>query len=257
MSSDFTVVIPARYASSRLPGKVLLDLAGQTLLQRVIQAAKKTGADRVIVAVDDERVEKEALKYDVDVCMTSDLHQSGVERCSEVIEAYDIEDDDNIIIWQADEPFITPKSVKELVLAMQDHDTVKIGTLASKISDPSDLVNPNIVKIVLNKRQCASYFSRAPIPWDRECGVDMSQIKLSDSSLYYHHIGIYYYKAKAILNYLDWSASPLEEIEKLEQLRIIYHAAKIYVHITAPVESGIDTQDDLYRAQEKLTKNND
>lgn len=238
----FTVVIPARYQSSRLPGKPLADIAGKPMVQRVYEQAIQAGAERVIVATDDERVEQAVRAFGGDVCMTSDKHESGTERLAEVVEQMGIADDHIIVNVQGDEPLIPPSIISQVADNLA-RCNAPMATLAVEIRDEEEVFNPNAVKVVVDQQGFALYFSRATIPWDRDHfargNADAKQPLL-------RHIGIYAYRAGFINTYVNWKPTPLERIECLEQLRVLWYGEKIHVDVAkeAPA-AGVDTPHDL------------
>lgn len=243
---SYHVVIPARYESSRLPGKVLLDINGKPMLQHVYEKAVESGADTVVIATDDERVEQAAEAFGAKVCMTSADHTCGTDRVAEVAAAYDFDEEDVVINVQADEPQIPPAVIRDIGLEMEDQEHIKVGSVCSPLSSVEQIFDPNIVKVIVNRRKNAMYFSRAPIPWDRDqFSGAQSKIKLAESCYYRHH-GIYAFRSGFLENFIDWQESPLEEIEKLEQLRILWHGGRIHMHITdKALPQDVNTQEDL------------
>jgi len=246
---SFIVVIPARYESTRLPGKVLADINGKPMIQWVVEKAKLSGASQVIVATDNDNVEAVVKSFGGEVCKTRSDHQSGTERLAEVMETYQFSDDQVIVNVQGDEPFIPPENIAQVAdnLAQQEH--ARMGTLAIKITDIDEAFNPNAVKVLCDKNGHALYFSRATIPYDRNRFLNKESVK-EIGDFYLRHIGIYAYRAGFIKDYVTWPASQLEQIESLEQLRVLWQGEKIHVAVaqsTVPVE-GVDTPDDLERA---------
>lgn len=236
----FTVVIPARYQSSRLPGKPLVDIAGKTMIERVYSQACLAGAEHVIVATDDERIASVVRGFGGDVCMTSPDHQSGTERLAEVVELKNIASDTIVVNVQGDEPLIPPQVIKQVASNLH-HYAAPMATLGVNISDPEEVFNPNAVKVVTDKSGYAMYFSRASIPWDREHFATQQVIQPV-----LRHIGIYAYRAGFISTYLNWQPSPLEQIESLEQLRVLWHGEKIHVDVASVTPpAGVDTPADL------------
>lgn len=256
MSASFKVVIPARYASTRLPGKPLLNIAGKPMIVHVCEKAQQAGADAVVVATDDERILQAVGHLGIDAVMTRSDHQSGTERIAEVAARYGWAEDTVVVNLQGDEPLIPPEIIRDLaeVLAVQQH--AGIATLAAKIVDEEEIFNPNAVKVVLNKEDYALYFSRAPIPWDRD-GFKAYNKHTSGKLPSLRHIGMYAYRAGFLKRYCSWSASVLETVESLEQLRILWEGEAIKVKIidrTPP--AGVDTQEDLQRVEQLLLKTN-
>ncbi|MBY8053889.1 3-deoxy-manno-octulosonate cytidylyltransferase [Vibrio fluvialis] len=238
---SFTVVIPARYQSTRLPGKPLADIAGKPMVQWVYEQAMQAGAERVIIATDDARVEQAVLAFGGTVCMTSPDHQSGTERLAEVVKLMGIEDDHIIVNVQGDEPLIPPSIIRQVAdnLAASQ---APMATLAVEISHEDEVFNPNAVKVVTDKDGYALYFSRATIPWDRE---NFAKDKTVVQPLM-RHVGIYAYRAGFINTYIQWPASQLEKIECLEQLRVLWYGEKIHVAVALEAPpAGVDTPEDL------------
>ncbi|EKO3942681.1 3-deoxy-manno-octulosonate cytidylyltransferase [Vibrio fluvialis] len=238
---SFTVVIPARYQSTRLPGKPLADIAGKPMVQWVYEQAMQAGAERVIIATDDTRVEQAVLAFGGTVCMTSPDHQSGTERLAEVVKLMGIEDDHIIVNVQGDEPLIPPSIIRQVAdnLAASQ---APMATLAVEISHEDEVFNPNAVKVVTDKDGYALYFSRATIPWDRD---NFAKDKTVVQPLM-RHIGIYAYRAGFINTYIQWPASQLEKIECLEQLRVLWYGEKIHVAVALEAPpAGVDTPEDL------------
>lgn len=239
---SFTVVIPARYQSTRLPGKPLANIGGKPMIQWVYEQSLLAGAERVIIATDDARVEQAVKAFGGTVCMTSPDHQSGTERLAEVVALMGIEDDHIIVNVQGDEPLIPPAIVRQVAdnLAASN---APMATLAVEIDQESEVFNPNAVKVVTDKDGYALYFSRATIPWDRDNFA--SQDKTIVQPLM-RHIGIYAYRAGFINTYINWQPSQLEKIECLEQLRVLWYGEKIHVAVALEAPpAGVDTPEDL------------
>ncbi|MGO2508085.1 MAG: 3-deoxy-manno-octulosonate cytidylyltransferase [Vibrio hibernica] len=248
---SFTVVIPSRYQSSRLPGKPLADIAGKPMVQWVYDQAIQSGAERVIVATDDARIQSVVESFGGEVCMTSSDHQSGTERLAEVIKKMAIADDHIIVNVQGDEPLIPPSIIKQVANNLANS-IAPMATLAVEITDESEVFNPNAVKVVTDKDGYALYFSRASIPWDRDAWA--SDPKMVNNALM-RHIGIYAYRAGFINTYISWQPSALEQIESLEQLRVLWYGEKIHVAVAkeAPA-AGVDTPEDLELVRKIIAK---
>lgn len=253
--AKFTVIIPARYASSRLPGKPLADIAGQPMIQHVWAKAKKAGAERVVVATDDERVKSAVEQFGGEVCMTSASHNSGTERLAEVIDILGLSDDEIVVNVQGDEPLIPPviiQQVADLLASSQ----ANMATLAVKINDAVELANPNVVKAVCDKDGYVLYFSRAPIPWHRDefAKTTVSEAQSAvDMFAYLRHIGLYAYRAGFIRQYVVWEPSPIEQMESLEQLRVLWYGEKIHIAIAKETPAvGVDTAEDLEKVRQIL-----
>ena len=224
---SFTVVIPARYQSSRLPGKPLADIGGKPMIQWVYEQSMKAGADNVIIATDDARVEKAVKAFGATVCMTSPNHESGTERLAEVIEVMNIPDDHIIVNVQGDEPLIPPAIINQVANNLANS-TAPMATLGVEITHADEVFNPNAVKVVTDKDGYALYFSRATIPWDRDAYANNGT---AAKSPLLRHIGIYAYRAGFINTYINWEPSTLERIECLEQLRVLWYGEKIHVDV--------------------------
>jgi len=252
MSLAFKVVIPARYASSRLPGKPLLDIAGKPMIAHVCERAKEANADEVVVATDDQRIFQAVSDLGIKAVMTRVDHQSGTERIAEVARLCGWSDDDVIVNLQGDEPLIPPESIREVATALASQKLAGIATLAANIIDSEEIFNPNAVKVVLNQAGYALYFSRAPIPWQR--GVfDQVNRTPTGAQPYLRHIGLYAYRVDFLNRYCSWPASILESVEALEQLRILWQGEAILVKVIDKTpEAGVDTHEDLLRVSRVL-----
>lgn len=240
---QFIVVIPARYASSRLPGKPLRDIKGKTMIQRVWQQACKSSAARVVIATDDQRIEEAATAFGAEVCMTRDDHLSGTDRLQEVARNLGLADDQIIVNVQGDEPLIPPEVIDQVAANLAKSSTAGVATLCEPLSSVVDFVNPNTVKVVSDVTGNALYFSRAPIPFPRDKSLGSDNSLPEDAR---RHIGIYAYKVASINQFVDWDMAPLEQLESLEQLRFLHNNVAIHVaDACAPVPGGVDTEDDL------------
>ncbi len=238
----FIVVIPARYASTRLPAKPLLEIANKPMIQWVYERAVQSGAEKVIVATDDKRIFDCVKGFGGEVCMTAATHQSGTERLADVVEQYGFLADDIIINVQGDEPLIPPSVIRQVAMNLLSADA-PLATLAVPIKNEAEVFDPNVVKVVSNKAGYALYFSRAAIPWDRK---GFSENPVNMHALLKRHIGIYAYRAGFIKTYVNWAPSPLERIESLEQLRVLWYGEKIHLDIAVETPpTGVDTPDDL------------
>ncbi|MGJ0636652.1 3-deoxy-manno-octulosonate cytidylyltransferase [Xenorhabdus bovienii] len=238
----FTVIIPARFASTRLPGKPLADIHGKPMIVRVMERAIRSGANRVIVATDNQAVFDAVTAAGGEACMTSAHHHSGTERLAEVIDQYQFADDEIIVNVQGDEPLIPEQIIKQVADNLAEIDA-GMATLAVQIQDAEEAFNPNAVKVVMDAQGYALYFSRATIPWERDRFMQ-SKDTVGDNFL--RHIGLYAYRAGFIRRYVQWAPSPLESIEMLEQLRVLWYGEKIHVAkaLQAP-GAGVDTPEDL------------
>lgn len=252
MTSAFKVVIPARYGSSRLPGKPLLMIAGKPMVFHVCDRAKEAGAAHIVVATDDRRILEAVNGYGFDAVMTRTTHESGTERLAEVAEIFQWHQDDIIVNLQGDEPLIPAEYIALTAQSLAAQSFAGIATLAAEIIEPEEVFNPNAVKVVLDRFNYALYFSRAAIPWDREI-FKHKQVDLLKRDTYFRHIGMYAYRVSFLQRYVRWDTSDLERIEMLEQLRILWEGEKILVaKVTKAPEGGVDTPEDLLRVERAL-----
>lgn len=252
---SFVVVIPARYHSSRLPAKPLADIHGKPMIQWVSERALQAGAERVVVATDDERIAAAIAHLPVEVCMTAASHQSGTERLAEVCRHYGFAADTIIVNVQGDEPLIPPVIIRQVADNLAAA-SAPMATLSVPIRDAEEAFNPNAVKVVTDREGYALYFSRASIPWDRDRFAASDRVAGSREQIgdhYQRHIGIYAYRAGFIQRYVDWAPSVLEQVEALEQLRVLWYGEKIHVAqaLQAP-PVGVDTQADLDKVRALL-----
>jgi len=242
---SYTIVIPARYGSSRLPGKPLLDIAGKPMIQRVWEQARSSTARRVVIATDDERIFQLATSLGAEVCMTSPAHPSGTDRLQEVVSVLEMDDEEIVVNVQGDEPLIPTDVIEQLARNLANTTTAGIATLCEPIDSADELLNPNVVKVVADEADLALYFSRAPIPWPREHPLVAGQ-GLPPSGNWFRHIGAYAYRVNFLHQYVRWAPAPLEELEQLEQLRAMYHGVSIHVDkACSAVPAGVDTAEDL------------
>jgi 3-deoxy-manno-octulosonate cytidylyltransferase (CMP-KDO synthetase) len=240
-------VIPSRYHSSRFPGKPLVDIKGKSMIQRVYEQAKScTDLLDVIVATDDQRIFDHVKSFGGKVAMTSEHHQSGTDRCGEVLSEYS-QEVDVVVNIQGDEPFIQPDQISQLVQVFSDKN-IDISTLAKKIIDNKQLLDPNTVKVVRQSNSYALYFSRSPIPFARNVKEDEWTTKQD----YFKHVGIYAFKASALKKLIALPPSNLEITESLEQLRWLENGYKIHVGTTDFENIGIDTPEDLAQLNNKI-----
>lgn len=249
MSDGYRIVIPARFGSSRLPGKPLCDIQGKPLLQYVVERAQASCARQIVVATDDQRIMARMQALGVDCCMTSSCHQSGTDRIVEVCEHYGWGHDDLIVNLQGDEPDMPAALLDQVAQDIQTHGDASMATIAQQCQDAQQVLDPNIVKVVLNDSGYALYFSRAPIPWNREAttGSQLDGQRLIPAH-YLRHIGLYAYRVGFLREFTHWPVHPLEEAERLEQLRALGYGKKIHVALgCAEPGHGIDTPEDLQR----------
>ena len=246
---DFVVVIPARFASVRLPGKPLLEIAGKPMIEHVYLRGTESNARQVIIATDDDRVAAAAEAFGAVVCMTGDHHRSGSERIAEVCDIMDWDDAQVVVNLQGDEPAM-PATLIDQCAALLDDPTADIATLASPLASLTDFQNPNVVKVVCDVRGNAIYFSRAAIPYAREAGGEDAAMHAA-----LHHHGIYAYRSGVLRRMVDAPPSDLERAEHLEQLRALGLGMTIRIGIPAsPPSAGVDTEEDLARAAAELTE---
>jgi len=244
----FIVVIPARMASTRLPRKMLLDIAGKPLIQHVYQRCCESAAARIIIATDHQEIATCAVGFGAEVCMTSETHRSGTERICEVLEKFAIPDSEIVVNVQGDEPLLDAGNINQVAALLADNPAFQVGTLYSYLHQREDIFDPNIVKVVTDQHHRALYFSRAPIPWDRE------QFGRADghsnAALFKKHVGIYAYRAAFIKQYVQLAAAPLEQLEVLEQLRVMEHGYSIGVaEVVAEPGIGVDSEKDLQKVR--------
>lgn len=244
---SFTVIIPARLASTRLPNKPLADLGGKPMIVRVAERAMQSGAAQVIVATDHADIFAACTHNNIAVQMTRADHPSGTDRIAEVAAALGLSDDTVVVNVQGDEPLIDPSLIAATARLIA-HD-VPMATAAHAISDMAEAFNPNVVKVVLDKSGRALYFSRATIPWHRD-GFAQSKDVMPAVYAPLRHIGLYAYRNDFLQEYPQLAVSPLEQVEALEQLRVLWHGVPIAVHVTphAPA-AGVDTPEDLERVR--------
>ena len=247
---SFNVFIPARFDSSRFPGKPLIDLAGKSMIQRVYEQALKSDATAVYVATDDERIRDAVEGFSGNVIMTSKDHETGTDRIHEAALAAGLNGGDIVVNVQGDEPLM-PSAVINQVAGGLDRG-VHMSTLKEQITETSDILDANVVKVVADKNDVALYFSRAPIPWSRDSFPAASGEKLSGIN-WYRHLGIYAYTVELLSQYVTWSISELEQIERLEQLRVLANGEKIRVLTSMQeIPPGIDVPGDLARTLQVL-----
>ena len=247
---EFVVCIPARFASTRLPGKPLIKLKGKELVLWAVEAANRLGASQVVVATDDHRIESLVQNHGHQAVMTRSDHPTGTDRIAECAELMGWGDTTWVLNYQGDEPNVPITNVQQVVKVVKKHTDASIGTLYQKIHSLKDLFNPNLVKLVTDEHQRALYFSRAPIPWSQK---EFSKDQSADDPLpngvdYKHHIGLYMYKVAFLKRFSQTAPSDLELSESLEQLRALSMGEKIVAAAAVePMPHGIDTQADVER----------
>jgi 3-deoxy-manno-octulosonate cytidylyltransferase (CMP-KDO synthetase) len=257
---SFKVIIPARYQSTRLPGKPLLDIAGKPMIQRVYESACKSSASEVIVATDDNRIVEACSNFGAKICLTASTHQSGTDRLQEVVEQLSLQEDEIIVNVQGDEPLIAPELINQVANNLAITPWASMASLCELMNDIESVLNPNNVKVVFNKLGEALYFSRAPIPWHRDAST-ITEFKNNKvvykftnefkAANYYRHIGIYAYRTQFLNSFVTWTPAQLEVLESLEQLRALANGNKIHMALACQVVApGIDTQEDLDKVRQ-------
>jgi 3-deoxy-manno-octulosonate cytidylyltransferase (CMP-KDO synthetase) len=248
----FHVIIPARFGSTRLPGKPLLQIGDRPLIQWVWQSAVDSGAASVLVATDDERIRAAALKFGADCVMTSPHHVSGTDRIAETVRARGFAADDIVVNLQGDEPAMPAEVVAKVAQGLRDVAGAEISTAAAPIRSLREFLDPNCVKALRDPDGRALYFSRAPVPWPRDSIAAESPASFVGA---WRHIGIYAYRVRSLMQFAAWPPTPLEMTEKLEQLRALEHGMHIHV-VTLPETpaAGVDTPEDLERVRASLQK---
>ena len=242
--SDFIAVIPARYASTRLPAKPLADIAGKPMVVRVAERAAQSGASAVWVAADDERIITAVKEHGYQALLTSTHHTSGTDRLAEAMDMLSLDDDTIVVNVQGDEPLIDPVLIHAVARELQLHPEAVMATACHAIHDYATLTNPNVVKLVMDAEGYALYFSRAPIPWPRDAFA--AGQSLPDGLPVFRHIGLYAYRAGFLRQYAGLTPAPIERFESLEQLRVLWHGHKISVAVSElPAQPGVDTAEDL------------
>lgn len=245
----FTVVIPARMASSRLPDKPLADIGGLPMVVRVAQRALQSQASQVVVAADDERIVAACQAHGVQALLTRQDHLSGSDRLAEACQLLGLPDDAVVVNVQGDEPLIPPALINEVARVLGERPDASMSTAAHAIGSLEEFTNPNVVKVVMDSRQMALYFSRAPIPWWRD-GQSDSGFKTLPNPSPLRHIGIYGYRAGFLALFPTLTPAPIETMESLEQLRALWHGHRIAVHVTNEAPGpGVDTPEDLARVR--------
>jgi 3-deoxy-manno-octulosonate cytidylyltransferase (CMP-KDO synthetase) len=241
----FTVVIPARYASTRLPGKPLLEIAGQPMIQHVYQRATESMAERVVVATDDTRIADAVADFGGEAVMTATDHASGTDRIEEVSRALALPEEALVVNVQGDEPLIPAAVINQVADNLARNPAAGIATLCEPVGSSEDFLNPNVVKVVTDDAGLALYFSRAPIPWDRD-GFAAGEPGDPVPATARRHLGIYAYRVALLRQFVGWEPAALEQLESLEQLRALANGAAIHVaDAAAAVPPGVDTAADL------------
>ena len=247
--TSFTVLIPARYASTRLPGKPLADIAGVPMVVQVARRARASGAVRIVIATDDTRVADAAAAHGCDVVMTRADHATGTDRLAEAAVALALPDDEIVVNVQGDEPLLESALITQMAATLAAHPDASIATACHAIDDAREAFNANVVKVVRDAAGYAMYFSRATIPWARDAFA-MQRDALPQAMPIYRHYGLYAYRVAFLRRYPTLAPSPMESFEALEQLRALWHGFRIVVDVTAGTPApGVDTPEDLERVR--------
>jgi 3-deoxy-manno-octulosonate cytidylyltransferase (CMP-KDO synthetase) len=245
----FAVLIPARYASTRLPGKPLADIAGKPMIVRVAEKARASGASQVAVATDDARIAEAVRAHGFIACMTRDDHSTGTDRLAEAAQQLALADDTIVVNVQGDEPLLEPALIREVGALLAAHADASIATACHPIDDVAEAFNPNVVKVVLDQAGYALYFSRATIPWARDAFAKGRE-RIPAGMPIYRHYGLYAYRVGFLRAFPSLLPAPIERVEALEQLRALWHGHRIVVAITAGTPApGVDTLEDLERVR--------
>ncbi len=251
---DFSVIIPARYASSRLPGKVLADIEGRPMVQHVYERALQSGAASVLVATDDERVKSACEGFGARVCMTSVSHRTGTDRLAEAARILGKSAERIVVNVQGDEPLLPAALIRQVAGNLNAHPDADVATLCQRVAHHDELFDPHVVKVVTDREGYALYFSRAPIPWHRDEFM-ADQVVLPADSMHFRHIGLYAYRVSYLQYFASHPPCALELAESLEQLRALHGGHRI--HVAEALEApghGVDTQSDLDRVRENLAQ---
>ncbi len=246
MTDTYSIVIPARFASTRLPGKPLLEIGGKPLIQHVYENACQSNAGAVYIATEDQRVADIAASFGAIAVITSDLHESGTDRIGELISLQQIPDDEIIVNVQGDEYGLPVALIEQVATGLANHAEADMATLCEPLTGMEDYLNPNVVKVVFDKNRAALYFSRSPLPANRSSGLP---------DHVYRHIGLYAYRAGYVTAFTSLPACELEVSEALEQLRVLYNGDRIYVDVAvAEAGVGIDTSEDLEKVRAMVSE---
>lgn len=245
MGTEFTVLVPARYASTRLPGKPLAEIAGKPMVVRVAERALEAGASRVVVATDDARIKMAVEAHGIAACLTRATHPTGTDRLAEAVEQLGLADDAIVVNVQGDEPLLAPRLISAVADLLAARPEAAIATACHPIADAAEAFNPNVVKVVLDREGRALYFSRATIPWARDAFAARRDAIPPDLPLYRHY-GLYAYRVRFLRGFPLLAPAPIERFEALEQLRALWHGYRIVVEVTTGTPApGVDTPEDL------------
>lgn len=249
-SVPFCVLIPSRLASTRLPNKPLADLGGKPMVVRVAERALQCGASRVVVAGDDTRITEACAAHGIEALLTRTDHLSGSDRLAEACGLLGLSGEDIVVNVQGDEPLIEPELIRACAELLTQHPDCQVATAAHAIDHPEDFANPNVVKVVTDRLGRALYFSRASIPWWRDGSAAGAPALAPGGPAPLRHIGLYAYRAGYLMQFPQLSPAPLEQLESLEQLRVLWHGGRIAVHIAGAAPApGVDTPADLERVR--------
>lgn len=253
--TEFVVIIPARYGSTRLPGKPLRSIAGRPMVEHVHRCAVASGAARILVATDDRRIVEACHAFGAEALLTDPTHATGTDRLAEVVHREGFPDEAIVVNLQGDEPLMPPALLHQVAEILEQHPDVAIATLATPIHDPMELASPHVVKVVIAADRRALYFSRAPIPWDRDAfGSGCSPAALTEAGIYRRHLGIYAYRAAFLRRYQALPHCELAQREQLEQLKMLWHGESILVMDAQERPGpGVDTQADLLLVERRLS----
>ena len=250
----FTVLIPARFASTRLPGKPLADVAGKPMIVRVAERARQSGAARIVVATDDERIRDAATAHGFESVMTRSDHATGTDRLAEAAVRLRLPAEHVVVNVQGDEPLLEPALIRQMARLLEGASDAAMATACHPIDDAREAFNPNVVKVVLDARGYALYFSRATIPWARDAFAADSE-RIPPGLPLYRHYGLYAYRVSFLLDYPTLPPAPIERFEALEQLRALWHGHRIVVAVTEGTPApGVDTEADLERVRALYTE---
>jgi 3-deoxy-manno-octulosonate cytidylyltransferase (CMP-KDO synthetase) len=240
---SFKVAIPARYGSTRLPAKPLIELDGKPMIQHVYERAVRSGAEEIVIATDDERIMERAQEFGAEICLTSTEHSSGSDRLAEVAQTLAWSDDAIVVNLQGDEPLTPPVIIRQVAENLAERAHAQMATLCTPIHSAAQMYDPHTVKVVRDAEECALYFSRASIPWERDA-LDMESSL--DTDVCYRHIGLYAYRVGYLKVFSQLAPCSLERVEKLEQLRALWHGARIHVGVAEQVPGhGVDIPEDV------------
>ena len=249
LRARFTVLVPARYASTRLPAKALADLCGKPMVVRVAERARQSGADRVVIATDDVRIAEAAASHGCAAIMTDTRHPTGTDRLAEAATLLGLRDEDIVVNVQGDEPLLDPALVARVATTLDARSDAAVATACHRIGDPAEVFNSNVVKVVFDARHVALYFSRAPIPFARDDFTATPPRVPADMAIYRHY-GLYAYRAGFLRAFPTLAPAPMEAVEALEQLRALWHGYRIDVMVTHGTPGpGVDTSADLERVR--------